>query len=139
MGRISFFGMLADDNMSFYERAAINSASDRADAAMEVASAQSDAFGQAIASMQRTIMLQQNQLKTMGAMIGVLAAALRDNGTVDPDVLDARLEAAIENAQEEIKHEASTVLCIKCNQMVPKAVSNVTELGVECDRCMALG
>src|SRR3954467_5390709 len=139
MGRISFFTGMIDNNMSWYERDAINSAHDRADAAMEVASAQSDAFGQAIASMQRTIMQQQNQLKVMSSMIGVLAAVLRDNGAVDPDILDARLEAAIENAQEEIRHEADTVMCMKCSKLVPKAQSNVTELGVECDRCLATG
>ena len=138
MGRVSFFSMLADDNMSWHEQSAINSAHDRADAAMQVATAQGDAFGQAIASMQRTIVQQQQQMKLMSSMIGVLAAVLRDNNVIDPDILDARLEAAIENAREEIKHEANNVMCMKCSKLVPKASSNMTELGVECDRCLAM-
>ena len=137
MGRVSFFTMLVDDNMSWLERDAINSAYDRADAAMQVAASQGDAFGNAISAMQRTIVQQQNQLKIMGSMIGVLAAVLRDNGVVDPDILDARLEAAIENAQEEIKQVADNVMCMKCSTMQPKARTNVTELGVMCDRCLA--
>ena len=80
MARISFFTGLIDNNMSWIERSAINSAHDRADAAMQVASAQGDAFGQAIASMQRTIVEQQQQLKLMTSMIGVLAA-VRDAPT----------------------------------------------------------
>ena len=137
MGRVSFFTMLVDDNMSWIERDAINSAYDRADSAMEVAAFQGDAFGKAISSMQRTIVQQQNQLKIMGSMIGVLAAVLRDNGVVDPDILDARLEAAIENAQDEIKHEVDSVMCMKCTTLQPKARTNVMELGVLCDRCLA--
>jgi hypothetical protein len=137
MGRVSFFTMMVDDNMSWVEQTAINGAYDRADAAMEVAAAQGDAFGQAIASMQRTIVQQQNQLKLMSSMIGVLAAVLRDNGVVDPDILDARLEAAIENAQEEIKQETDNVMCMRCSTLQPKARTNVTELGVVCDRCLA--
>jgi glutamine synthetase type III len=129
--------MLVDDNMSWIERDAINSAYDRADAAMEVAAVQGDAFGKAISSMQRTIVQQQNQLKIMGSMISVLAAVLRDNGVVDPDILDARLEAAIENAREEIKVEADSVMCMRCTTLQPKARTNVTELGVVCDRCLA--
>jgi hypothetical protein len=138
MGRISFFSMMVDDNMSWLEQSAINGAYDRADAAMQVASMQGDAFGQAIASMQRTMVQQQQQLKLMSSMIGVLAAVLRDNNVIDPEILDARLEAAIENAREEIKQDANSVMCMKCSKLVPKTSSNMTELGVECDRCLAM-
>lgn len=138
MARISFFTGLIDNNMSWIERGAINDAHDRADAAMEVASVQGDTFGRAISSMQRTINDQQNQIKLLNSMIGVLAAVLRDNNVIDAEILDARLEAAIENAQEEIKHEANNVMCMKCSKLVPKASSNMTELGVECDRCLAM-
>ena len=133
MGRISFFTGLMDSNISWTERDAINTAHDRADAAL----AQGEGLAQGIQSLQRTVMQQNQQIRMMNSMIGVLAAVLRDNGVVDPDILDARLEAAIENAQEEIKQEASTVMCMKCSTMVPKASSNVTEIGVVCDRCLA--
>jgi hypothetical protein len=138
MGRISFFTMLVDDNMSWIEQSAINSAHDRADAAMEVAKGQGDAFGTAIASMQRTIIAQKNQIKMLNSAIGVLAAVLRDNGVIDADILDARLEAAVLNAEEEIKHETNTITCFKCSTQVPKSNTVMTELGVMCDRCHAL-
>lgn len=139
MGRVSFFTMLVDDNMSWIERDAINSAHDRADSAMEVARIQGDTFGQAIASMQRTINTQNKQLKLLGAAIGVLAAVLRDNNLVDPEILDARLEAAVLNTEEEIVATARTSTCLKCSRQVPSAQTVMTELGIVCDRCHALG
>ncbi len=138
MGRISFFSMMADNNMSWTERSAINSAHDRADDAMEVARGQGDAFGQAIASMQRTLLDQKNQIKMLSSAIEVLAAVLRDNGVVDPEMLDARLEAAVLNAEEEIKQETNTILCMKCSKQVLKTNTVMTELGIICDRCHAL-
>ena len=126
-------------NTSWIERSAINSAYDRADAAMEVASVQGDAFGTAIANMHRTLVQQQNQIKLLESMMGVLAAVLRDNNVIDPEILDARLEAAVLNAEEEIKHDADNVLCVRCRQMLPRARTNMTEVGVVCDRCLAVG
>jgi len=135
MGRVSFFTMLADGNMSWIERSAINSAHDRADTALEVASAQ----GNAIAMMQRTILAQNKQLKLLNAAIGVLAAVLRDNNVIDPEILDARLEAAILNTEEEVAHEANTTTCLNCGREVPKQQTVMTEAGVFCDRCHAIG
>lgn len=133
MGRVSFFTMLVDDHMSWIERDAINSAHDRADAAL----VQGEGLAQGIQSLQRTVIQQNEQIKLMSSMIGVLAAVLRDNGVVDPDILDARLEAAIENAREEIRQEANSVMCMRCSTLQPKASTNVTEIGVVCDRCLA--
>lgn len=139
MGRISFFSLLTDNNMSLGERSAINSASDRADDGMDVARAQGDAFGQAISSMQRTIRAQDKQIKLLHAAIGVLAMTLRDNNVVDGDILDARLEAAILNAEDEYSAEVSTSTCLKCSRQVPNAQTVMTEIGLVCDRCHALG
>lgn len=138
MGRVSFFSMLTDDNMSMREQGAINSAYDRADDAMEVARVQGDTFGQAIAAMQRTIVQQNNQIKMLSSAIGVLAAVLRDNGVVDGEMLDARLEAAVLNAEDEIRQEANTIVCLKCSRQVAKSNTVMTEMGVMCDRCHAL-
>ena len=57
MARISFFQMLVG-NTSWIERSAINSAHDRADAAMDIASVQGDAFGNAISQLHRTVAQQ---------------------------------------------------------------------------------
>ncbi len=133
MGRISFFTALIDDNISWTERDAINSAHDRADAALQ----QGDTFGQAISGMQRTIVQQQNQLKLLSSMVGVLAAILRDNNLIDPEILDARLEAAVLNAEEDVRMDANTITCLKCNRQVLKTDTVMTEIGVMCDRCHA--
>jgi hypothetical protein len=138
MARISFFQMLVG-NTSWIERSAINSAHDRADAAMDIASVQGDAFGSAISQLHRTVAQQQQRIVMLESMIGVLAAVLRDNNVIDPEILDARLEAAVLNAEEEMVQVSDNVLCTRCSKMVPKAQSNMTEAGLVCDRCLATG
>src|SRR6185312_6271024 len=98
---ISFFSMLTDSKMSIHEGNAINAALDRGNAALEVASAQGDAFGGAISRLQGKVVAQDREIKLLRAAIGVLAAMLRDQGVVNNDMLDLRLEAAMENAEEE--------------------------------------
>jgi len=134
MGRISFFTMLADDNMSWIERDAINSVRDDM---MEVASAQAESFGQAIAQLNRRLAAADRQIALLRAAVGVLAAMLRDNSIVDGEMLDARLEAAILNAEEEVVADANTVSCTRCGQAVARARTMMTEDGVVCDRCHA--
>lgn len=138
MTRISFFQGLVGD-VSWLERSAINSAHDRADAALDIASAQGDAFGNAISRLHRTVAQQQQRIVMLESMIGVLAAVLRDNNVIDPEILDARLEAAVLNAEDEIAQVTDNVLCVRCSKMVPKAQTNMTEVGVVCDRCLAVG
>jgi len=136
---ISFFSMLTDSKMSIHEGNAINAALDRGNAAMEVASAQGDAFGGAISRLQGKVVAQDREIKLLRAAIGVLAAMLRDQGVVDGDMLDLRLEAAMENAEEEIDHAANTITCPRCNREVDRRITVMTEQGVICDRCHALG
>jgi Zn finger protein HypA/HybF involved in hydrogenase expression len=139
MSRISFFSMLADSKMSFTEGGAINAALDRGDAAMQVAQAQGDAFGGAIAQLQGRVGAQEREIKLLRAAVGVLAAMLRDNGIVDGEILDLRLEAAIANAEEEIEVAANTITCPQCHRQVDRRITVMTEQGVVCDRCHALG
>ena len=134
MSRVSFFTMLTDP-----EGAAIGAAYDRADGAMEVAQAQGDAFGTAIARLERRVSAQDKEIKLLRAAVGVLAAMLRDNGVVDASMLDMRLEAAMANAEDEIEHAANTVTCPSCKRQVDRRVTVMTELGILCDRCHALG
>ncbi len=132
---ISFFSMLTDPNMSVREGTAINTALDRGTAALEATSAQGDAIGR----MLGRLAAQDREIKLLRAAVGVLAAMLRDNGVVDGEMLDLRLEAAMENAEEEIDHAANTVTCPRCNRQVDRRITVMTEQGVICDRCHALG
>lgn len=132
---ISFFSMLTDSKMSVREATAIGTALDRGTAALEATSAQSDAIG----GMLGRLAAQDREIKLLRAAIGVLAAMLRDNGVVDGEMLDIRLEAAMENAEEEIDHAANTVTCPQCNRQVDRRVTVMTEQGIVCDRCHALG
>jgi hypothetical protein len=139
MSRISFFSMLTDPNMSVTEGRAINAALDRGDAAMAVAQAQGDAFGGAISRLQGRVAAQDREIKLLRAAVGVLAAMLRDNGVVDGEMLDLRLEAAIANAEEEIEVATNMVTCPQCQRQVDRRITVMTEQGIVCDRCHALG
>jgi len=135
MARIGFFEMLVNDDVSWLERNAINSAHDRADAALN----QGEMLGASIGALQRTIQAQQTEIRGLKAALSVLAHVLEDAGVVDRKVLDYRIEAAIEEAQEAAAEArgGETVPCVGCNAQVPKSRSNVTELGLMCDRCFA--
>lgn len=139
MSGISFFNLFADSRTSLTEATAIRDAQGRADDAMEVAQAQGDAFGGAIARLEGRVRAQDREIKLLRAALGVLAAMLRDNGVVNPEMLDARLEAAIANAEEEIEVAASTVTCPSCRRQVDRRITVMTEAGIVCDRCHALG
>lgn len=106
---------------------------------MEVAQAQGDAFGSAIARLEGRVRSQDREIKLLRAALGVLAAMLRDNGLVNADMLDVRLEAAIANAEEEIEVAANTVTCPSCRRQVDRRITVMTEAGIVCDRCHALG
>jgi hypothetical protein len=135
MARIGFFEMLVDDDISWLERSAINSAQDRADAALN----QGEMLGSSIGALQKTILAQHAEIRGLKAALSVLAHVLEDAGVVDRKVLDYRIEAAIEDAREaaEAARGTETVLCVGCSTQVPKARTNVTELGLMCDRCFA--
>lgn len=132
MGRISFFTALLDEDISWRERDAINSAHDAADAALELAASSSQ-------SLQRRVARQEQQITELRAMVSVLAAVLRDNGLVNAEILDARLEAALVNAEEEAAAEANAATCIRCASEVTRSSTVMTEYGLVCDRCHAIG
>lgn len=135
MSAISFFALLGDSP----DASAIGAAQSRADSAMEVAQGQGDAFGSAIARLDRRATSQDREIKLLRAAVGVLAAMLRDNCIVDGDMLDIRLEAALTNAEEEIEVAANTVTCPNCKRQVDRRITVMTESGIVCDRCHAVG
>ena len=134
MARIGFFQALVDGQMSWGEARAINATSDQAEAALE----QGAMLGSAIGQMQGRLAAQQREIRTLKALVGVLAGVLRDTGVVDGDVLDYRLEAALEEAAEAATAPAM-VTCPGCGREVPQSQTVVTAIGTVCDRCHATG
>src|SRR5687767_4245585 len=94
MGRIGFWQLLLDDKMSYWEAQRINDASEAAEAAH---SAAADAH-YSIASQQRRIEAMSREIIMLRTALTVLTATLKDTKVVDDRLLDARLEAAMEEA-----------------------------------------
>ncbi len=99
-----------------------------------------------ITSLREQVAKQAGDIVMLRAVIGALASTLRDSlaapGTVDASVLDARLEAAIEEAL--LPPELPTVpadpnlrivTCVRCQQEVPASTTTMTAQGFTCDRC----
>jgi hypothetical protein len=125
MARIGFFQALLDDDMSWGERDAINSAHDRADAA---AMASADA-AYAVSLLQRRLTEQRKEL---------------DKVRTAPKLLDYRLEAAMDELEEadgtgETKPAPQLTTCSRCEVHIPVTNTVVTDAGTVCDSCFARG
>ncbi len=138
MGRIGLFQQLLDDQMSAGEREAIHAAHDRADAAV-IAGGTPTA---AMALLHRRIAEQRKELEKLRVALGVLAAVLRDHKVIDPNILDYRLEAAIEEMEDatgETKPAPQLTSCASCGAHVPVTNTAVTAAGTVCDACFQRG
>lgn len=155
----SFFTMLLDDltdpsnGISTAERREFNAAHDRADHAIDIAESRSRELAGEVGELRRQLAEQAAQIKTLSAAVTVLAAVLRDNGVVDADILEARFEAALLNAEEAALAKATAAravaqdrkahgmvakeTCTKCGAIVPANLTVMTEQGTVCDRCHA--
>jgi len=81
---------------------------------------------------------QQRELDTLRALVAVLAKVLHDTGVVDADLLDFRIEAALDEvaAREHAEEEKAELLaCLRCGARVPREQTVVTGDGFVCDRC----
>lgn len=138
MGRIGFWQLLLDDKVSYWEAQKINQAQDAADiAANEAAVAQ-----YSIASAQNRIDAMSREIVMLRTAITVLTQTLKDTKVVDDRLLDARLQAAMEEAfpkpapaAQPIPAADRKVVCIKCRGSVPAASTVMTAEGPICDRC----
>jgi hypothetical protein len=136
-GRIGFWQLLLDDKISYWERNAINGAYDVADLAAGQASAA--AFNAARA--QQRIDQLSREIVMLRAAVTVLVNTLRDTGVVDARLLDARLEAALEEAtappqQAPQPAPAQTFLiCLRCREQKPASTTTMTADGPMCDPC----
>jgi len=150
MGRIGFWQLLLDDKMSWWEAQRINDATDAAEVAQGVAdAAQFKSFNNEtrINNLAREVVFLRTALT-------VLTKTLKDANVLDERLLDARLEAAIEEANAALpklpsgptsmnevfaqaKQAAPTHLltCVRCRTSVPASSTLMTADGPMCERC----
>ena len=145
MSRIGFWQLLLDDRVSYWERNAINGAYDQA----ELAQNQSEANFYSIGRVKERVDQMSREIVMLRTALTVLVNTLRDTNVVDPRLLDARLEAAMEEATappppppvqaaaNPVKQQVALppVTCIRCRKQVPAASTNMTIDGPVCDRC----
>jgi hypothetical protein len=144
MARIGFWQLLLDDNVSYWERNAINGAYDQA----EVAQGQANANQYSIGQLQDRIGHMGREIVMLRAALTVLVNTLRDTNVVDPRLLDARLEAALEEAlppppaqgqAPDGQPQMRPLTCIRCREQKPASATTMTADGPVCDPCAARG
>lgn len=150
MGRVGFWQLLLDDRVSYWERSAINGAYDAA----EIAQGQAEANQFNIQQAQQRITQMSREIVMLRTAVTVLVNTLRDTGVVDPKLLDARLESALEEAMapppppQTLQAAAAAgparpvsppLTCIRCRETKPAAHTTMTGDGPVCDPCTARG
>lgn len=141
MGRIGFWQLLLDDRVSYWEAQKINEASDSADRAGAYAYAAQQSADQShlrINQLSREVVMLRTALT-------VLTQTLKDSGVLNEEVLDARLENALEQAFPAPPPQPAPVdpaqiryTCIKCRQQVLASTTLMTGDGPTCERCPGL-
>ncbi len=152
MGRIGFWQLLLDDRLSWWEAQRINDAYDAADVAQGTAeAAQSKGYNNEtrINNLGREVVFLRTALT-------VLVKTLKDSNVLDERLLDARLEAAMEEAtaalpkpptgptsmNEVLAHNqqvpvTTKLTCVRCRNQVPASSTLMTADGPMCERCPA--
>jgi hypothetical protein len=137
MAHIGFWQLLLDDKVSYWEAQKINETHAHADAAFTAAVEIGDRVGEAA----RRINQLSREVIMLRAAVTVLVNTLRDTKVLDPQLLDARLDAAIEDAlrpPEPARPAAGSrpwVVCLRCRQTVQAQTTTMTAEGPMCDRC----
>ena len=96
-----------------------------------------------LVELREQVAVQAGQIAMLRAVVGALTGTLRDAlaapGSIDASVLDARLEAAIEDVlappEVPVDPSARMVVCVLCDQRVPAPTTTMTAHGFQCDRC----
>lgn len=150
MGRIGFWQLLLDDRLSYWEAQRINEANDAA----EVAQGAAEAAQYATANQQARLNNMAREVVFLRTALTVLVKTLKDSNVLDERLLDARLEAAMEEANAQLpkqpagptsmnevfaqaKQAAPThqLACIRCRNHVPATSTLMTQDGPMCERC----
>ncbi len=150
MGRIGFWQLLLDDRLSWWEAQKINEAHDAADVAAGAAHA-----AQYTANNNETRLNNlAREVVFLRTALTVLTRTLKDSNVLDERLLDARLEAAMEEAASALpklpsgptsmnevfaqaKQAAPThqLTCVRCRNHVPASSTLMTADGPMCERC----
>jgi hypothetical protein len=142
MARIGFWQMLLSNNISYWEANAINGAYDRA----EIADSQAEANRFKLFSVEERMAQMSREIVMLRAAVTVLVNTLRDTNVLDPALLDARLEAALEEATAPPPRptaaagqpvEIRPITCIRCRTDVPPSSTVMSIDGPICDPCSA--
>jgi hypothetical protein len=141
MGRVGFWQLLLDDRISWWERNAINGAYDAA----EIAAGHAQANQWSIGQLQQRTTQMAREIVMLRAALTVLVNTLRDTNVLDAKLLDARLEAALEeafpppteNTQTAPTAQLGPLTCIRCRESKPAAQTVMSADGPICDPCSA--
>ena len=150
MGKIGFWQLLLDDRLSWWEAQRINEAHDAADLAQGVAdAAQYKSFNNEtrINNLGREVVFLRTALT-------VLVKTLKDANVLDERLLDARLEAAMEEAASALPKQptgptsmnevlahgqqgavVTKLTCVRCRNQVAASSTLMTADGPMCERC----
>jgi cytochrome c-type biogenesis protein CcmH/NrfF len=150
MGRIGFWQLLLDDRMSWWEAQRINEAHDTAEVAQGIAdAAQFKSFNNEtrINNLAREVVFLRTAMT-------VLVKTLKDSNVLDERLLDARLEAAMEEATAAMPRQAAgptsigevlaqgqqgavatKLTCVRCRNQVAASSTLMTADGPMCERC----
>jgi len=149
MGKVSYWQLLLDDRMSWWEMQKINQAFDEAATAQAAAeSAQYRGY-----SMETRLDALSREVVMLRTALTMLTQTLKDTKVIDEQLLDARLEAAMEDAAAALPRQGhvpsvnavlrqtaaqtgpAMLTCIRCRQSVPASTTLMTGDGPMCERC----
>ena len=137
MGRIGFWQLLLDDKLSYWEAQRINEAHDAADIA------QAHAFDAAQSTNQlgRRLEMMSREIIMLRTALTVLTQQLKDSNVINSEVLDARLEAAMDlafpkppPAAPPINPSEIKITCLRCRKQVAAGGTLMTADGPVCER-----
>jgi hypothetical protein len=143
MGKIGFWQLLLDDRVSYWEAQKINEASDAAD----IAQANAAGAQYMAAQAQTRIDAMSREIVMLRTAVTVLTRTLLDTKVVDAGLLQARLDAAMEEAfpppppapaptpTNDQVIATRKVVCVRCRQSVLGKTTSMTADGPMCDRC----
>ena len=137
MGRIGFWQLLLDDKLSYWEAQRINEASDNAD----IAQAHAFDAAQAARTVAGRVDLMSREIIMLRTALTVLTQTLKDTKVLDEQLLDARLEAAMELAFPKPPPQAAPTppaqllyTCLRCRKQVAAGTTLMTADGPVCER-----
>lgn len=136
MGRVGFWQLLLDDKISYWEAQRINEAHDAAD----IAQAHAYDAQSAASQLGRRIEMMGREIVMLRTALTVLTKTLKDTNVLDEQLLEARLEAAMEEAFPRPEPSAPAIpvadvqiTCLRCRKKVRAGSTIMTGEGPVCE------